>query len=120
MLREQTLFALFDELEKIADGAVEAMPIQSAGPSDLVVTSTTDPLNSWEKNPSWEQTPPRRNANALFGGKKKTDGALRAKYDQGSSAATSPDRSQYPVDGQSTANIAAGNTISPASGPGGV
>lgn len=41
-------------------------------------------------------------------------------YEQGSAAAASPDRSQTPVDGQSTANIAAGNTMSPATGPGGV
>lgn len=118
MLPRAALESFFDELTKISN-AVEATPIQSAGPSDLVVTSTTDPLNSWEKNPSWEQTSPRRQVNNLFG-KRRPDGTLKARFDQGSSAAQSPDRSQYPVDAQSSANISAGNMMSPSSGPGGV
>jgi hypothetical protein len=67
-----------------------------------------------------KESPPAREANNLFGlplGQKKRN--VR-QYDSGSAAAASPDRSQSPTDAQSTANVAAGNTMSPATGPGGV
>ena len=41
-------------------------------------------------------------------------------YDTGGNAAKAPDGSQYPVDGQSTANLSQGGAQYPATGPGGV
>jgi hypothetical protein len=65
---------------------------------------------------------PKDDANALFGlplAIKRRPGTR--KYEtEGSGAAASPDRSTSPVTGQSTANVAGSNTVTPATGPGGV
>lgn len=65
---------------------------------------------------------PKDDANALFGlplNAKRRPGTR--KYEtEGSNAAASPDRSTSPVTGQSTANVAGSNTVTPATGPGGV
>ena len=64
---------------------------------------------------------PASKANAFFGlplgppRKRNT-----REYDQGSAAAQSPDRSQQPIDAQSSANISQGGAMYPATGPGGV
>jgi hypothetical protein len=88
-----------------------------------------------KNNPDWRQKggepalqkqrpqseTPASKANALFGlplGPPLKRGTR--KYDQGSAAAGSPDRSQSPVDGQSSANISQGGAMYPATGPGGV
>lgn len=64
---------------------------------------------------------PASKANAFFG---LPLGPARKRntrsYEQGSTAAQSPDRSQSPVDGQSSANISEGGAMYPATGPGGV
>lgn len=65
---------------------------------------------------------PKDDANALFGLPllvKRRPGTRRYES-EGSTAAASPDRSTSPVTGQSTVNVAGSNTISPATGPGGV
>jgi hypothetical protein len=65
---------------------------------------------------------PKDDANALFGlplNVKRRPGTR--KYEtEGSGAAASPDRSTSPVTGQSTANVAGSNTVTPVTGPGGV
>ena len=136
MFHKAMLSGFFDEIQKIA-AASEQPQMQSAGPSELVTTSTLDPLNSWDKNPDWKKNSPKRSkgekaapqssvpaqeANALMfqtpePPKQKN---LKLNYDLGSASALSPDRSQSPIDGQSTTNVAAGNMMSPAYGPGGV
>lgn len=65
---------------------------------------------------------PKDDANALFGlplMAKRRPGTRRYET-EGSGAAASPDRSTSPVTGQSTANVAGSNTVTPATGPGGV
>lgn len=137
-IHPQMLAAFQDELQKIA-AASEQPQMQSAGPSALVTTSTLDPLNSWDKNADWDknapserkmkakqpeakqQSLPAESANKLlFGPQPEQKRPSKMNYDMGSTSALSPDRSQNPVDGQSTANLAAGNMMNPAYGPGGV
>lgn len=128
----------FSELEKIS--AISEQPqMESKGPSELVTTSTLDPLNSWDKHGNWEKdqegkkakkqpsTPPasmaaQRANEILFASDdpRHPDNKANKPPDQGSSSAASPDRSQNPIDAQSTANIAAGNLMNPSYGPGGV
>jgi hypothetical protein len=137
-----TYAAFVNELEKIAIQGPFEMNDQHA-----VANSALYPLEQEGKNRDFRQTmppggkeskvlprnqaarlqadskesPPAREANNLFGlplGLPRKRGVRS--YDTGSSAAASPDRSQTPTDAQSTANIAAGNTMSPATGPGGV
>jgi len=111
-----------DELEKIA------------APNEA--TAGNNPRIQEEKNnPDWSQKgdepalqnqkphseTPASKANAFFGlplGPPHKRGTRQ--YDQGSAAASSPDRSQAPVDGQSSANISQGGAMYPATGPGGV
>lgn len=73
-----------------------------------------------QKNDEHSETPASK-ANAFFG--LPLNPPLKRgtrMYDQGSASASSPDRSQSPVDGQSTANISQGGAMYPATGPGGV
>lgn len=139
MLSNALIEGFLDELQKIAAGT-EQPQIASAGPSQLVTTSTLDPLNSWDKNVDWHKNAPKqekrrmplshplqgkpaREANELVfqtPPMPKEQKNSRMNYDLGSNSALSPDRSQAPIDGQSTTNIAAGNMMSPAYGPGGV
>jgi hypothetical protein len=88
-----------------------------------------------KNNPDWQQKggeqalqnqkpqseTPASKANAFFG---LPVGHPRKRntrdYDQGSAAAQSPDRSQQPIDAQSSANISSGGAMYPATGPGGV
>jgi hypothetical protein len=68
-----------------------------------------------------KESPTARQANNFFGLPLETPPKRGVKkYDEGSSSAAGPDRSQSPVDAQSTPNVAASNRVSPASGPGGV
>jgi hypothetical protein len=62
---------------------------------------------------------PAHKANNLFGLPLEVPKRGKKVYEEGS-AAKSADPSQSPIDAQSTANIAAGNRMSPATGPGGV
>lgn len=73
-----------------------------------------------QKEQEHSETPASK-ANALFG-LPMTPPLKRGvrMYEQGSAAAASPDRSQSPVDAQSTANISQGGAQYPATGPGGV
>jgi hypothetical protein len=120
-----TLAAFQDELTKIATGPG----------APLHTNASVPPQDDQDKNPSWQmkgkepamqnQRPtsetPASKANAFFGlpvGPPRKRGTRD--YDQGSSAAQSPDRSQSPVDGQSSANISEGGAMYPATGPGGV
>ena len=139
MFSPSTIKGFFDELEKIS-GPSEQPQMESKGPSELVTTSTLDPLNSWDKNGNWDKkgqggkkapkqpsAPPasmaaQRANQILFASDdpRHPDNKANKLLDQGSASAASPDRSQAPVDGQSTANIGAGNVMNPASGPGGV
>ena len=109
-----------DELEKIAanESTVQDNPR----------------IQDEKNNPDWRQKgepalqaqkpqseTPASKANAFFGlplgppRKRNT-----REYDQGSAAAQSPDRSQQPIDAQSSANISQGGAMYPATGPGGV
>lgn len=66
---------------------------------------------------------PASKANALFGlpvGEPRKRGVRKYEQDQGSASAASPDRSQSPVGGQSSANISQGSAMNPSTGPGGV
>lgn len=59
--------------------------------------------------------------NKLFGLPLHAPKRGKRQYEQGAVAGSpQADRSQAPISGQSTADIASGNTMSPASGPGGV
>jgi hypothetical protein len=120
-----TLAAFQDELVKIA----------VSQDAQMVTNASIPPQDDQDKNPDWRQKggqpgvqkqqpqseTPASKANAFFG---LPAGHPRKRnvrdYDQGSAAAASPDRSQSPVDGQSTANISQGGAMYPATGPGGV
>lgn len=122
-----TLAGFQDELQKIADnGDVVESGITRAGSMRI---------EDEKNNPSWKQTKepalqnqkphsetPASKANAFFGlplgpPRKRN---VRQYEDQGSAAAQSPDRSQAPIDAQSSANISSGGAMYPATGPGGV
>jgi hypothetical protein len=66
------------------------------------------------------QSLPAKESNELFGRPMVPDPKAQKRIDQGSAAAASPSRDASPIDGQSTANVAGSNQVSPASGPGGV
>lgn len=115
-----TLAGFHDELQKIA-----APNEATAGDSPRIQEEKNNP--DWrQKEPALQNQRPKSEtpaskANAFFGlpighpRKRNT-----REYDQGSTAAGSPDRSQAPVDGQSSANISQGGAMYPATGPGGV
>lgn len=117
-------------------GAVQGDEVQMA-------TNASIPANAQDKgNPNWNQKPsgtrmfmsspaevkghgtPARHANNLFGlpfspiGRINDIRGLRRYDDQ--SEAKSQDRSQSPIDAQSTANLSQGGAMYPMSGPGGV
>jgi hypothetical protein len=138
MLPRPMIAGFVDELSKIAAIKSEQLPVQSI-PSQLVTTSLTDPLNSWNKTPDWsknspakgkkppkpppaeENSEPAKKANEVFfrpsdvPPQKKQ---LRQVSSDG--AANQQNRDGSPIDAQSTANVASANMISPAYGPGGV
>jgi hypothetical protein len=59
--------------------------------------------------------------NAHFGLPLHKGGQKRVRvYENGPSAASSADRSQFPIAGEGGPNISAANTMTPATGPGGV
>lgn len=136
MMPKGMVDAFADELVKIAVSA-EQLPVQSL-PSQLVTTSLTDPLNSWDKTPDWktdapkgkgpEKAPqnslPARTANKLFfQGDAVPEKSQNTKFktlSNDNSAARQMNRDGSPIDAQSTANVASANMISPAYGPGGV
>jgi hypothetical protein len=136
MLPDLMVQSFLDEMTKIAV-AGEQPPMASPGPSQLVTTTTTDPLNSWDKDTNWkkesplnypkpklrrstpDESAPSRLANKLFGRPLKNPPSGLQRTDDPSSAKQMT-RDGVPIDAQSTANIAAANTIFPASGPGGV
>ena len=116
-----TLAGFQDELEKIAanESTVQDNPR----------------IQDEKNNPDWRQKgreqgvqpqkpqseTPASKANAFFGlplGHPRKNNTRE--YDQGSAAAQSPDRSQQPIDAQSSANISQGGAQYPATGPGGV
>ena len=73
------------------------------------------------QNQKPESETPASKANAFFGLPLGHPRKRNTKdYDQGSTAAGSPDRSQEGVGGTSSANISSGSAMNPASGPGGV
>jgi hypothetical protein len=133
-----------DELNKIAAIASEQLPVQSI-PSQLVTTSLTDPLNSWDKTPDWkknspgskkeppkpgkaeDESLPAREANKIFfksqgDEPKKMNKMKLEKTVNGNdmSAARQMQRDGSPIDAQSTADVSSANMIAPAYGPGGV
>lgn len=137
-----TLTAFIDEMEKIAIQGPFEMADQH-----VAVNSALHPLEEEGKNRDWRQklptdgkppkTPPKERAARLKADTKESPPAREAnnlfglplglprrrnvrKYDEGGSAAEASDRSQTPIDAQSTANVASSNMISPATGPGGV
>lgn len=122
-----TLAGFQDELEKIATNE----DVVESGISRAGAVRIEDEKN----NPDWRmkgaepalqnQQPksetPASKANAFFGlplGRPRRRNVRD--YDFGNSAAQSPDRSQQPIDAQSTANISQGGAQYPAAGPGGV
>jgi hypothetical protein len=118
-----TLAGFQDELEKIA-----APNEATAGESPRIQEEKNNP--SWQQKAGKEQgvqdqkpqsETPASKANAFFGlpvGQPRKRGTRD--YDQGSAAASSPDRSQQPIDAQSSANISQGGAQYPSTGPGGV
>jgi hypothetical protein len=134
-MNQNTWRGFVDELVKISGR--ETQGSESVQPVD---NASLDPMNTQGKSQGWEQKtapgkkpskdipkkqkPPEETpaikANNLFGLPLAVERKGKRRYDEGSTAASSPDRSQSPVNGQSTANISAGNAIAPASGPGGV
>ena len=127
--------AFRDELEKIAVEAQE--PAQA--PQTMAVNSYTYPMSGMDNNSDFrqkksdlvrkstvkavakDQDKPARKANNLFGLPDSNPPLRKVRmYDQGSAAAQNADRSQAPVDAQSTANIASGGVMQPTAGPGGV
>lgn len=123
-----TLAGFQDELEKIA------APNESVA-QDSISRSGALRIEDEKNNPDWRQKgkepalqdqkpqseTPASKANAFFGlplGPPRKRGTRQ--YDQGSAAAASPDRSQAPIDAQSSANISQGGAQYPATGPGGV
>lgn len=145
-MNPHTYASLLDELEKIAEGPNEQINQQVAVNSSLHPLDQQRADSSFEQKlvredgktesktvgqlakeyaarirRAAQKNPLAREANGFFG--LPLDVPARRgvrRYEQGSSAAASPDRSQSPVDAQSTANISAGNKMSPATGPGGV
>jgi hypothetical protein len=131
-----TLRAFRDELVKIAVDAQE--PTQA--PQTMAVNSSTYPMTAMENNSDWrqkrgrmaakeqeqakvpdDQEKPARKANNLFGLPETNPPQRKVRmYDQGSAAAQNADRSQSPIDAQSSANIASGGVMQPTAGPGGV
>jgi hypothetical protein len=127
-MHPSTVAALVDELTKIATNPE----------APLHTNASVPPQDDQDKNPDFSQiggnpTPlpkkvradqsetPASKANAFFGlplGQPRKPNTRM--YDAGSTAASSPDRSQSPVDGQSTANISQGGAQYPQTGPGGV
>jgi hypothetical protein len=97
MFNPNLIGGFFDELEKISaqKKAPAAPPVSMAAKKANEVLFASDD----ERHP---------------------DNKLNKIVSQGSASAAGPDRSQAPVDGQSSANISEGNKMSPASGPGGV
>ena len=62
-----------------------------------------------------------RKLNSQFGLPLHKGGQNRVRvYENGPSAASSADRSQFPIAGEGGPNISAANTMTPATGPGGV
>ena len=141
-MNPNTYAAFVDELVKIAEGTG---PVSGQGPNEQTqqtanMNSSTYPLLQEGKNSDWRQkggdgsskkafgqkhlkdSPPAREANNLFG-LPLSDPPKKGvrKYDQGGPpGAEGPDRSQAPIDAQSSANVAASSRVSPATGPGGV
>lgn len=122
------LAAFQDELEKIA---ANEDSVQSG-----ITRSGAMRIEDEKNNPDWRQKggepalqaqkpqsdTPASKANAFFGlpigpPRKRN---VRQYEDSGSSSAQSPDRSQQPIDAQSSANISSGGAMYPATGPGGV
>lgn len=133
--------AFFDELEKIAAKPMTQPPFQGAPETQMYTNAATAPNPRDQGNGDWRQKggkrmfmsspaektgpgTPARLANNLFGLPFNADGrfndirGLRRYDDQ--SEAKSQDRSQSPIDAQSTANLSQGGAMYPASGPGGV
>ena len=116
-----TLAGFQDELEKIAanESTVQDNPrIQDEKSNPDWRQKSKEPAL---QNQRPQSETPASKANAFFG---LPLGPPRKRntrdYDQGSAAAQSPDRSQSPIDAQSTANISQGGAQYPATGPGGV
>ena len=119
-----TLAGFQDEMVKIA----------ITQDAQLVTNASVPPQDDQDKNVDWrqkggkpstEQKPQSETlaskANAFFGlpiGQPRKRNTRE--YDQGSASAQSPDRSQQPIDAQSSANISSGGAMYPATGPGGV
>ena len=141
-----TYAAFWDELVKIAEGPNEQVNQRVAVNSSTHPLDQEMMNNSWEQKKTKQttgtsalpeemaresarqtkkvpkQSEPAKKANDLFGLPMSEPPKKNVRrYDAGGPpGASSPDRGQQPIDAQSTANIAAGNTMSPATGPGGV
>ena len=119
-MHPKTVEAFADELEKIAanESTVQDNPRIQDEKNNPDWQQKGDPAVQAQK-PQSETLASK--ANAFFG---LPMGHPRKRntrdYDQGSASASSPDRSQSPVNGQSSANISEGGAMYPATGPGGV
>lgn len=132
-----TLRAFRDEFEKIAvEGGEAVQAPQTSAPAaapppvpekelakrDYIEAKAREYAERIRAAAKHDQMEPARKANNLFGLPVAEPPIRKVKkyQDQGSAAATMPDQSQAGAGGQSTANISAGNQMSPATGPGGV
>lgn len=111
-----------DEMEKIAanEATVQDNPRIQDEKNNGDWRQKGPPQKQKQKQDEHSETPASK-ANAFFGLPMMPPLKRGVRmYEQGSSSASSPDRSQSPVDGQSTANISQGGAQYPATGPGGV
>lgn len=135
--------AFVDELRKIAaepkyDDQAAQSPAETTQytNSSLAPSSGASGLSTWDQKELPDirgakkhkavqvmldglQSLPARKANELFGRKATVTKQGLTRNDD-SSEAKSQDRSQSPIDAQSTANLSQGGAMYPASGPGGV